>query len=66
MFPELPTADHWLDQLTAQRGWKHFHEDDFRRLERKYGVNWVLSPQPFLVSFSCPYENQTVRVCRLD
>ena len=66
MFPELPTADHWLEQLTAQRGWKHFHEDDFRRLERKYGVNWVVSPRPFPVSFGCPYENQTVRVCRLD
>jgi hypothetical protein len=66
MFPELPAADHWLEQLTDQRGWRHFHEDDFRRLERKYGVNWVVSPRPFPVSFGCPYENQTVRVCRLD
>ena len=66
MFPELPAADHWLEQLSAQRGWEHFREKDFRRLKTIYGVEWVVSPRPFSVSFPCPYENQTVRVCRVD
>jgi hypothetical protein len=66
MFPELPAADHWLEQLTAQRGWNHFQEDDFHRLETIYGVRWVVSPQPFPVRLACPYQNRTVRICRLD
>ncbi len=66
MFPELPAPDHWLEQLNAQRGWAHFQEDDFRRLQKTYGVGWVLSSQPFSANLSCPYTNQTVQVCRIN
>jgi hypothetical protein len=66
MFPELPAADHWLEQLSAQRGWDHFHESDFHHLKELYGVGWVVSARPFSVNFACPYENPSVRVCRVD
>ena len=66
MFPELTAADHWLEQVSAERGWQDFHESDFRRLEKTYGVSWILSERTLHVNFACPYENQTVRVCRLD
>jgi hypothetical protein len=66
MFPELPAADHWLEQLTAERGWDHFQEKDFRRLQKTYGVTWIVSERALNLNFVCPYLNQTVRVCRID
>jgi len=66
MFPELPAADHWLEQLTAERGWDHFQEKDFRRLQKTYGVTWMVSERALNLNFACPYLNQTVRVCRID
>jgi hypothetical protein len=66
MFPELPAADHWLEQLTAQRGWEHFETKDFRRLQKTYGVTWIVSERALNPNFECPYINQTVRVCRID
>jgi hypothetical protein len=66
MFPELPAADHWLEQLTAERGWDHFQEKDFRRLQKAYGVTWMVSERALNLNFVCPYLNQTVRVCRID
>jgi hypothetical protein len=66
MFPELPAADHWLEQLTAERGWDHFQEKDFRRLQKTYGVTWMVSERALNLNFVCPYLNQTVRVCRID
>jgi len=66
MFPDLPAADHWIEQLTAEQGWDHFREKDFRRLKKTYGVSWIVSERTQKLSFECPYENRTIRVCRLD
>jgi hypothetical protein len=66
MFPELPAADHWLEQLQAESGWKDLQEHDFRRLQQTYGVSWVISERSLHLNFSCPYQNQTVRVCRIE
>jgi hypothetical protein len=66
MFPELPSAAHWLEQLNAQKDWSHLQDSDFRGLERKYGVNWVVLEHPVHTRLACPYENQTLSVCRLD
>jgi hypothetical protein len=66
MFPELPSATHWLEQLNAQKNWSHFTDNDFRRLKRTYGVSWVVLQHPMITSFVCPYENQTLSVCRLN
>jgi Domain of unknown function (DUF6798) len=66
MFPELPAADDWLEQLNSESGWQQFREGDFRRLERTYGVSWIVAERTLDLNFRCPFENQTIRVCRLD
>jgi len=64
MFP--PMAEEWLEQVRAQNDWPRFQVQDFRRLQAKYGVNWVVLQQPGVMDLPCPYQNQTVKVCRLD
>ncbi|MGH9511719.1 MAG: hypothetical protein ACRD2U_06245 [Terriglobales bacterium] len=64
MFP--PLAEEWFAQVQAQSGWKHFQLRDFRRLQAKYGVNWIVVQTPGLAGLNCPYENASVKVCRLD
>jgi hypothetical protein len=59
-------AGEWLSQVQAQSGWKNFQPQDFARLERVYGVNWVVLQQPGFGDMSCPYQNQAVMVCRLN
>jgi hypothetical protein len=66
MFPDSLTPDHWLEQLTAESGWEHLQETDFRRLKQIYGVSWVLSERSQHLNFACPYENHSVQVCRVD
>lgn len=64
MFPSL--ADEWLAQMQAQQGWQKFRAQDFRRLKARYGVNWVVLQQPGVPDLQCPYQNQAVKVCRVD
>lgn len=64
MFP--PLAQEWERQVQAQSGWKNFQTQDFARLSASYGVNWVVLQQPGVADMSCPYQNQTVMVCRLN
>ena len=64
MFPAM--ADEWVRQLRAQRGWKTFQLQDFRRLQADYGVSWIVLEQPGVAGFDCPYHNQAVVVCRLN
>jgi len=66
MFPEPPYAEHWLEQTTDQSGWANFQAADFNRLKTKYGISWVLLDRPRVAGLSCPYENATLFVCRLD
>ncbi len=65
MFPDLPVAEHWQEQMSAQRGWANFQLADFERLRAKYGVSWVLLDQKGEFGLDCPYANATLRVCRL-
>jgi len=64
MFP--PLAEEWLMQVHAQNGWPRFQVPDFGWLQAKFGVNWVVLEQPGITDLQCPYQNQTVKVCRLD
>jgi hypothetical protein len=64
MFPTL--ADRWLEQVQAQQDWKNLQLQDFRRLQAKYGVNWIIEQQPGPPGLHCPYSNRSVLVCRLD
>jgi hypothetical protein len=63
MFPSL--ADEWWNQVQAQTPWKSFHAEDFSRLKKAYGANWVVVPQPGVAGLECAYQNSAVRVCRI-
>lgn len=56
----------WLHELEAQRGWRDFHEVDFRRLKAQFGVNWVVLTQPVAEAMTCPYRNQGIAVCHVE
>jgi hypothetical protein len=64
MFPLL--AGEWAEQIEAQTPWKSLQADDFARLKTRYGVNWVVMQQPGISGLDCAYQNQAVRVCRVD
>ena len=63
MFP--PLAEEWLAQDQALSGWRRFRIQDFRGLQKRYGVNWVVLQQPGIPDLQCPYSNQIVKVCRI-
>jgi len=63
MFPSL--AENWWEQVQAQAGWKGFQENDFKRLQQRYGVDWVVLQQPGVPGLACPYQNASVRVCKI-
>jgi len=65
-------APRWLKEVTALNGWRRFQPADFDRLKRDFGVTWfVLSRADDQFSynqhenFTCPYQNERVKVCRL-
>jgi hypothetical protein len=68
-------APRWLKEVTAQDGWRNFGPEDFQRLRRDFGVNWIILSSagklgedehtPSDAGMSCPYQNQRLRVCRL-
>jgi len=63
MFP--PLAEEWWSQVQAQTPWRSFQLQDFSRLKKNYGVNWVVLQQPGVAGLDCPYQNSAVRVCRI-
>jgi len=62
-------APRWLQEATAQSGWKNFQAADFQRLKNEFGVNWVIvAPSAFPGApavMKCPYSNRQLEVCRL-
>lgn len=65
-------APRWLKEVTALSGWRDFRAQDFERLKRDFGVNWIVlsrSDQEFSSPDSsimiCPYSNEDVKVCRI-
>lgn len=63
LFPQI--GDSWIAQVRAQTGLEHFQRADFMRLERDYGVSWVVLQQSGHSDLTCPYQNEKVKVCRL-
>ena len=61
--PDL--APVWLAQTQAAAGWEHFQKSDFLRLQREFGVDWIVVQRRGVAGLSCPYHNETVAVCRL-
>jgi hypothetical protein len=64
MFPAL--AQTWLDQVSAQQGWKDFGVEDFAWLHQRFGVDWVVLQQPGVAGMECPYRNAILLVCRIE
>ncbi len=64
MFPAM--AETWLQQVKAQRGFAHFTAADFRRLHDTYGVTWTIVAKPAAAGLSCPYQNNSLAVCRIE
>ncbi len=66
--PSLATI--WFEQVKAREGWKDFRSEDWRRLNRDFGVNWIVVENRGAAGpaaeLSCPYRNAAVSVCRID
>jgi len=73
MVSRVPSlAPRWLKEVTALNGWRKFQPLDFDLLKGEFGVSWFIlsradaqfsNTQPH--QFTCPYENEAVKVCRL-
>jgi hypothetical protein len=56
----------WHDRMMGLRDWKNFGPEDFRRLKERFGVGWVILEKPGVGGFPCVYENDAVKVCRIE
>ena len=63
MFPQM--ADTWRTQVRSLDGWSNFHQKDFERLHKEYGVNWVILQEGPSEGLDCPYQNSAVMVCQI-
>lgn len=61
--PQL--APVWKAQALAQSGWNHFHLADFESLKARFGVDWVLLPNPPPPGLACAWHNGSLAVCRV-
>ena len=67
--PEL--ANQWKFENQALQNWSAFTMEDFIRLKRRFGVQWILlernhqNSATALQTFSCPYRNDVVAVCQI-
>ncbi len=61
--PDL--APLWQQQTQAVADWRHFQKQDFLRLQRQFGVDWIIVRGPGVAGLECPYKNEAVAVCRL-
>jgi hypothetical protein len=70
LFPAL--APEWYRQVHALDGWNQFRAKDFSRLQRDFGVTWVVlerqtskdSERAIPEILECPYQNRSVYVCK--
>lgn len=61
--PEL--APLWEQQTQATLGWKQFRQQDFERLRREFGVDWIIVQGSGVPGLACPYTNGTISACQL-
>ena len=60
----------WFEQVKARERWKDFGSEDFRRLKKDFGANWVVvenrgAANP-AAGLDCPHRNEAVSVCKID
>jgi len=64
MFPLI--ADRWWAEVQAQTPWKDLQLANFEKLKQEYGANWTVLQQPGVPGLDdCPYQNSTVKVCKI-
>jgi len=63
VFPDL--AYQWKLELAGREKWSSLRLDDFERMKKKFGVQWVILEQPGVAGMPCPYANRGVMVCRI-
>ncbi|MBS1806043.1 MAG: hypothetical protein JST28_22090 [Acidobacteria bacterium] len=61
--PEL--GPDWEKQTGAQAGWEHFKLADFERLNRDFGVDWVVVNYPQPDGLNCRWHNWSLAVCQI-
>ncbi|MGB9198093.1 MAG: hypothetical protein WCB53_14315 [Terriglobales bacterium] len=72
MVARVPTlAEIWQSEVNATKNWQNFQSSDFARLKTTFGVTWVVLAKSTAASQAatdliCPYQNQTVEVCRIE
>jgi hypothetical protein len=59
-------ANTWQQQVHSLDGWEKFSAADFHRLREKYNVTWVMVARDHPAALDCPYQNDVVRVCRVE
>jgi hypothetical protein len=52
--------------VQAEEGWGQFQAADFRRLNNRFGVNWVVLEGNAATGIECPYHNESLMVCRVE
>ena len=63
LFPALAPA--WGQQIEAEEGWPQFQLDDFERLKKEFGVNWVVVSYPPPDGLACRWHNAGISVCQV-
>jgi hypothetical protein len=72
MVARVPTlAERWQSEVNATKNWQDFRPADFQSLKNSFGVSWVVLAKSNAASdptadMICPYQNQTVKVCRVE
>ncbi|MCI0348086.1 MAG: DUF2029 domain-containing protein [Acidobacteriales bacterium] len=59
-------ANTWQKQVHSLDGWEQFSAADFHRRREKYNVTWVMVARGHPAKLDCPYQNNAVRVCRVE
>jgi hypothetical protein len=62
-------ASEWWMESEAQSSWDRFSAIQLHGLKRRFGVDWVLLERnrpPSPGGMDCPYENTTIRICRIE
>jgi hypothetical protein len=63
LFPAI--GPQWQKQVHTLDGWERFQAEDFFRLRRKFGVNWIVIDRQ-VAGLPCPYHNTAIWVCHVD
>lgn len=71
LFPSL--APEWQRQVHALQDWNQFTAKDFARIQREFGVDWVVleardpagKQRSAPENLECPYQNASLYVCKI-